>query len=720
MNALRIGGGLAALLAAALPALFLGCGSSSSSSTPPAVPTVAITGTSATAVNGPVTLTFTFSQAMSAFPASDVTVTGGTAAASTVLVDSTHYTLVVTPPANSTGTEMITVAAGGFTDAAGTASAAAASASQAFDTVAPTVAIGGTSATTATGPTTFTFTFSQPVSAFPASDVTVTGGTAAASTVMTDSTHWSLVVTPLANATGTEHVSVAAGAFMDAAGNLSTAAASASQAYDTVAAPVAPTVAITGTSATAATGPTTFTFTFSQPMTAFPAADVTVTGGTPAATVMVDATHFTLVVTPPANSTGTENVSVAIGAFTDTAGLSNLAAASASQAYNTSTAASYKVIDFNTTLAAGYAYTLTGFNGLDAAGAATLTTTVPAGAPSGSGPMFVEAINPAGTELTSGITMSVGGSLSVGAVPFFVGSATTPANTLMTAVVYAPAIGIPIDLKIENALNNGQSVETHTNTTAVGWQTLTFDFTKNNQPAPGGPTAALTAGFIYDKISIFPNFLQSPTTSQTFYVGAITFLGATAPAAAPLPPVAPLTTPTTAAPKPSVAAANAIALYNSTGTYADFPVNTWSASWGADTESLYAIPATGSTVLEYAGLQYAGVQIPNAIPGTTGFLDVSGMTTMHVDLWTSNGTQFGIQLVSFVGGAGAATGIKQILYTSSTITQKSWISLEIPLSSFAQFSGASDLTSLGQILGLDYTGSTENGTFYLDNVYFHK
>ena len=98
-------------------ALHLGCGGGGGSASGPAppAPTVAITGTSTNAVTGPVTLTFTFSQPMSAFPAGDVTVTSGTAAVSTTMADSIHFTLVVTPPADSTGTMVITVPAGAFT-----------------------------------------------------------------------------------------------------------------------------------------------------------------------------------------------------------------------------------------------------------------------------------------------------------------------------------------------------------------------------------------------------------------------------------------------------------------------------------------------------------------------------------------------------------------------------------------------------------------------------
>ena len=103
------------------------------------------------------------------------------------------------------------------------------------DTTAPTVAItDNVSDATATGPVTFTFTFSESVgTSFTADDVVVTGGTKGTFTTVS-TTQATLVVTPTANNAGTLDVSVAAGKFADAANNANTAAASATQAYNTV------------------------------------------------------------------------------------------------------------------------------------------------------------------------------------------------------------------------------------------------------------------------------------------------------------------------------------------------------------------------------------------------------------------------------------------------------------------------------------------------------
>ena len=101
-----------------------------------------------------------------------------------------------------------------------------------------------------------------------------------------------------------------------------------------------PTVAITDdVPGATATGDVTFTFTFSEDVgTSFTADDVILAGGTKGTFTRVDGTHATLVASPPAASTGTLEVSVAAGTFTDLAGNANTAAASAQQAYDTNRA----------------------------------------------------------------------------------------------------------------------------------------------------------------------------------------------------------------------------------------------------------------------------------------------------------------------------------------------------------------------------------------------
>ena len=106
------------------------------------------------------------------------------------------------------------------------------------DTVPPTVAItDNVSSVTASGPVTFTFTFSEDVgSSFVAEDVLVTGGTAGALAKVSD-TVYTLTVTPPADTEGTISVTVVAAKFRDLANNDNVAEASATQTFDTQTAP---------------------------------------------------------------------------------------------------------------------------------------------------------------------------------------------------------------------------------------------------------------------------------------------------------------------------------------------------------------------------------------------------------------------------------------------------------------------------------------------------
>ena len=567
---------------------------------------------------------------------------------------------------------------------------------------APAVVITGTSGTAATGPVTLTFTFSQPMSAFPASDVTVTNGSAAASTVKVNANQYTLVVTPAANSAATMQIGVAIGAFTDTAGVANTAAASASQTVNTVVSVTAPTVAISGTSGTAVTGPFTLTYTFSQPMTSFPASDVTVTGATTAAaTVRTDATHYSQLITPPSNATGTITINIAAGAFTDTAGTANTAAANASQTYNTvgGTTLSYNVIDFNSTLASGFSYLVSAFNG--ATGALT-STGVPSGIPNG-GPQVVSLTVPASaTPNYCGATLSVGGTFSVGSLPFYANpSDTTPTATDVSVVLYAPASGLLIDLKAENANNPNQTVQANQLTTSAGWQTLTFNFAN---PATG--TAALNPAWTYNKISLFPDFGLAPAAAQTFFVGPITFIGASAPLAPPLT-VTTAAAPTTGAPAPTLAASSMIMLWDSSNAFTPITVGNWNPNWG-QSGSIAPFTAGSATfwlmdLIGYQGLDLAGPD-GNATDTHPAPISISGKTTLHISYWTPDGTSFTVVPID-ANDTQEANPI-----ASGTLTQNAWTDLNL------SFTGAGfDPTTLRQIKFV--TSASEN--IYMDNIYFH-
>jgi len=574
-------------MAAAL--LLAACGGGDATPPPETVPpTINIASDVPGTAVGAVTFTFTFSEDVGdSFTASDVTVTDGTQGSFTKL-DALQYTLVVIPTAGKAGTVGVGIADKAYADLVGNPGAGA-SKTQAFDTLPPTVTIASSAAGgTATGDITFSFAFSKDVGgSFTASDVTVTGGSAGAFTVASG-TSATLVVSPMANAAGTVEVTVPAGAVADAAGTVNTLAASAQQAYDT-AVTVARTTIVSFDEATApvfigfggsedasvVVDPTNSANKVGRIVKAANAelwagATVSICPNDTIVTVPFSDAHKTMsarIWSPDAGipvrlkledaadntkTVETEALTTVAGAWqTLSFNFANPAAGTPAlnlaNTYNKSSiffnfgktgaevgaAKTYYMDDlsfvgstFTVTCPGGgvppagnalvtfddpaLTYTLTDFGGT-----ASSVVTDPAG---GTGKV-ARVVKTLAAELWAGTTMSTGPNQSIATVPF------TDAAKTMTMRVNAPAAGLPIRLKLEDAANNTHTVETETVTTAAGWQTLTFDFAN-----PVAGTAALNLAYTYNKASVFPNFGKTGAqigADSTYYFDDLSFVPAT-------------------------------------------------------------------------------------------------------------------------------------------------------------------------------------------------
>ena len=118
-------------------------------------------------------------------------------------------------------------------------------------------------------------------------------------------------------------------------------------------------------------------------------------------------------------------------------------------------------------------------------------------------------------ESWAGTTVSTGANQSLPTIPLAAGS------LMMSLRVWAPATGMPIRLKLEDALDKTHSVETEAMTTvANGWQTLTFNFA--NQ-ASGTP--AFNPAYTFSKASVFFDFGSTGAAAgaKTFYFDDLTF-----------------------------------------------------------------------------------------------------------------------------------------------------------------------------------------------------
>jgi hypothetical protein len=203
------------------------------------------------------TLTFTFSTPPSGFTASDIVYNNGTLSGFTATANPLVYTALFTPTAGvGAGTADISVAAGAYSDAFGNSGSGATGPVINIDTLAPSVAITSNVAALKAGETaTVTFTFSELPVGFTASDVVTAGGTLGGLTVSANPLVYSATFTPTAGIQNTAaSITIAAGAFTDAAGNAAGGALTPPIAIDTQApTAVANTVVFSADSGSSAT-----------------------------------------------------------------------------------------------------------------------------------------------------------------------------------------------------------------------------------------------------------------------------------------------------------------------------------------------------------------------------------------------------------------------------------------------------------------------------------
>ncbi|MEI8237311.1 MAG: Ig-like domain-containing protein, partial [Methylococcaceae bacterium] len=139
-------------------------------------PTLTITDDKTSVTNSAILYTFTASEAIKDFSVDDITVTGGSKAATLTTVSPTVYTLSVTPTANSTTPVTVSVAAGKFTDLVNNGNLAAATSTQEVDTAAPMITITDDKTSATNSAILYTLTANEAIKDFSVDDITVTGG----------------------------------------------------------------------------------------------------------------------------------------------------------------------------------------------------------------------------------------------------------------------------------------------------------------------------------------------------------------------------------------------------------------------------------------------------------------------------------------------------------------------------------------------------------------
>ena len=307
-----------------------------------------------------------------------------------------------------------------------------------------------------------------------------------------------------------------------------------------------------------------------------------------------------------------------------------------------------------------------------------------------------ETVKTAGAETWAGTTLSLdlGGPPNdpgfANAVPF------TADSTTVSVRIWSPTAGTPVLLKVESSADAAISVETLTETeVAMAWDTLVFDFA--NQ-APG--TAALNLEASYNKMSIFFDFGTSPEEATTYYWDDVYFGGEATETEEPED-----NGPQVAAPMPVHEGDDIISLFS--GAYTDVPVTTWRAGWS---QSGYREDTImGDTMKVYPDLGFAGIEMLG-----DSALDLSGMTTFHIDYWTADLDTFLVKLVDFGGDGPGSGNDTEFELAYEVMDSNEWVRLDIPL---ANFEGL-NLTDVTQFI--ISARPYQSATVYLDNIYFYN
>lgn len=275
----------------------------------------------------------------------------------------------------------------------------------------------------------------------------------------------------------------------------------------------------------------------------------------------------------------------------------------------------------------------------------------------------------------------------------------TTANKTFTFEFYTTEAVVMNGLfQIGNEESAGYAIEmTFATDGAIGWQTITLDFSGATNAYPNAAAAVVYGQ--YAQVSIFTNF--GDTGTSTYYVDDIA--GAANGGSIAVEPA-----PVDAPGVPSIVPGDVISLYSD--AYTDVAA-TWNPAWGQSTVVTDEVIAANN-VKKYSNFSFSGIE------PTGGTIDASpstGMTHVNFDYWTSDTSELKLKLVDYRGdGTWGGDNIEVELGIVISATE-SWETFSLSLSDYTDANGSFALNDLGQFV-LSAVGASNS--VYIDNLYF--
>ncbi|OUR90835.1 hypothetical protein A9Q87_12870 [Flavobacteriales bacterium 34_180_T64] len=160
-----------------------------------------------------------------------------------------------------------------------------------------------------------------------------------------------------------------------------------------------------------------------------------------------------------------------------------------------------------------------------------------------------------------------------------------------------------------------------------------------------------------------------------------------------------LNEPVTEAPIPTIDTANVISIYSDSYT----PITVTELPTGWSGSGFEEIQIEGNNTIKYFDLDFTGIVTDYDNP-----TDLTAMTHVHFDYWSSDASELGIKLVNTVNG-------DEDIESVGTVTLGAWVSVDIALDDFAM-----DRSQLTQILFDNLVPDDASITVYIDNLYFYN
>ena len=159
---------------------------------------------------------------------------------------------------------------------------------------------------------------------------------------------------------------------------------------------------------------------------------------------------------------------------------------------------------------------------------------------------------------------------------------------------------------------------------------------------------------------------------------------------------------------PSVSADDVVSIYSD--AYTGITVGEWNPNWGQG-GSMEEEEIAGNNVRKYSNLTFSGIDLGTDV---TNRVNLSEVSTVTFDYWTSNATSVGIKLVNY-GADGAweqATNVEAVI--SREAVTGSWQTVTVGLSGLDNITADGKLGQL--VLTMDGDGSQ---VVYIDNIFFY-